>query len=345
MDNYRFGFNGKEMDNEVKGTGSQYDYGFRIYDSRIGKFLSVDPLFASYPWFTPYQFAGNSPTWAIDLDGLETHIVTYRTNDDGSVTTTVTAYTTSNGNRYDIGLDHDRTESPTADEVWIRTIDAKGNVALTRADRGLNDNERSILFNGAKSSNTVDPNDQNIKPGPPTFDFVNGDQTMKSLPIRERVTVTNFTMAADPQTIKLPGSNPQKGAVVQQAKQKIDPPPTSIDVRFQTNSTVILNESAVKNEFLKIAESAKRNPNMTICFRVGTGASVDKIKGNQLVGNGDGTEADRNSWTLDQLMTQRAMKITSMLISTGVPANQIRPLIPYHREGQNVKFSYKQKNG
>lgn len=68
---YRFGFNGKESDDEVSGSGNQYDYGFRIYNPRIGKFLSVDPLFRSYPWYTPYQFAGNQPIAAIDLDGLE----------------------------------------------------------------------------------------------------------------------------------------------------------------------------------------------------------------------------------------------------------------------------------
>ena len=55
---YRFGFNGKENDNEVKGDGNQQDYGFRIYDPRLGKFLSVDPLTKKYPWYTPYQFAG-----------------------------------------------------------------------------------------------------------------------------------------------------------------------------------------------------------------------------------------------------------------------------------------------
>ncbi len=42
--NYRFGFNGKENDNEVKGTGNQIDYGERIYDPRLGRFLSIDPL-------------------------------------------------------------------------------------------------------------------------------------------------------------------------------------------------------------------------------------------------------------------------------------------------------------
>ncbi len=69
---YRYGFNGKENDNEVKGVeGSQQDYGFRIYDPRLGKFLSVDPLTKSYPWYSPYQFAGNKPIWAMDLDGKE----------------------------------------------------------------------------------------------------------------------------------------------------------------------------------------------------------------------------------------------------------------------------------
>jgi RHS repeat-associated protein len=68
---HRYGFNGKEMDNGVKGEGVQYDYGFRIYDARIARFLSVDPLTKSYPELTPYQFASNSPIAAIDLDGLE----------------------------------------------------------------------------------------------------------------------------------------------------------------------------------------------------------------------------------------------------------------------------------
>jgi hypothetical protein len=43
----------------------------RIYNPSIGKFLSVDPLTKSYPWYTPYQFAGNKPIAFIDLDGLE----------------------------------------------------------------------------------------------------------------------------------------------------------------------------------------------------------------------------------------------------------------------------------
>jgi RHS repeat-associated protein len=68
---YRYGFNGQENDNEIKGTGNQQDYGMRIYDPRLGRFLSVDPIAKDYPWYTPYQFAGNMPIRYIDLDGLE----------------------------------------------------------------------------------------------------------------------------------------------------------------------------------------------------------------------------------------------------------------------------------
>ena len=74
---YRFGFNGKEDDNDLKGIGNSIDYTKRIYDPRLGRFLSVDPLFSKYPWYTPYQFAGNKPIWAADLDGLEELIKTF----------------------------------------------------------------------------------------------------------------------------------------------------------------------------------------------------------------------------------------------------------------------------
>ena len=66
---YRYGFNGKENDNEAKGEGNQQDYGFRIYDGRLGRFISIDPLQTKYPSLSPYQYCANSPTNAKDPDG------------------------------------------------------------------------------------------------------------------------------------------------------------------------------------------------------------------------------------------------------------------------------------
>jgi RHS repeat-associated protein len=67
---YRFGFNGKGKDKNISSL-TAYDYGFRIYNPAIGKFLSVDPISRNYPMLTPYQFSSNSPIANIDLDGKE----------------------------------------------------------------------------------------------------------------------------------------------------------------------------------------------------------------------------------------------------------------------------------
>lgn len=68
---YRYGFNGKENDGELKGDGLFQDYGFRAYDQRLGRFFSVDPLTGEYPWNSVYCFAENDVVRSIDLDGLE----------------------------------------------------------------------------------------------------------------------------------------------------------------------------------------------------------------------------------------------------------------------------------
>ena len=70
--NYRYGFNGKEQDTAINGSGVDYDYGFRIYDARVGRFYSIDPLQKKYPSETPYHFCGNNPTNYADKDGRDT---------------------------------------------------------------------------------------------------------------------------------------------------------------------------------------------------------------------------------------------------------------------------------
>ena len=66
---YRYGFNGKEKDDNLGGQTS-YDYGFRIYNPGIGKFLSVDPLASEMPSWSPYNFVFNNPVRLIDPVGL-----------------------------------------------------------------------------------------------------------------------------------------------------------------------------------------------------------------------------------------------------------------------------------
>jgi len=62
-----FGFNGQEKTNEVYGEGNAYDFGARIYDPRICRWMSVDPV--SKPYESPYIGMGNNPIFYVDYSG------------------------------------------------------------------------------------------------------------------------------------------------------------------------------------------------------------------------------------------------------------------------------------
>jgi RHS repeat-associated protein len=63
----KFKFNGKEEQKEL-GLG-WYDYGARMYMPEIGRWPRIDPKAELYFQITPYAYAANTPTNAIDPDG------------------------------------------------------------------------------------------------------------------------------------------------------------------------------------------------------------------------------------------------------------------------------------
>ncbi len=69
--NYRFGFNGMERDNDISGQGNNLDFGARIYNSRLGRWMVTDPLEKSYPGVSSFNYASNSPTSMMDSDGMD----------------------------------------------------------------------------------------------------------------------------------------------------------------------------------------------------------------------------------------------------------------------------------
>ncbi len=69
-DIYRFGFNGKEKDNDISGEGNIIAFEARIYDARLCRFFSCDPLESDFPWQSPYLFASNCPIALIDYLGM-----------------------------------------------------------------------------------------------------------------------------------------------------------------------------------------------------------------------------------------------------------------------------------
>jgi RHS repeat-associated protein len=69
---YRYGFQGQEKDDEIKGEGNSLNYTFRMHDPRVGRFFARDPLEKYYAEQTPYQFSSNAPIHARELEGCET---------------------------------------------------------------------------------------------------------------------------------------------------------------------------------------------------------------------------------------------------------------------------------
>ncbi|MBL4753100.1 MAG: DUF4329 domain-containing protein [Flavobacteriales bacterium] len=67
---YQYGYNEMEQDFSFHNAdGESYDFGARMYDSRLGRFMSTDPREREYQNLSPYLFAGNNPIRYIDVDG------------------------------------------------------------------------------------------------------------------------------------------------------------------------------------------------------------------------------------------------------------------------------------
>jgi len=108
---YLFGFNGKEKDDEItqgQYPGSHLNFMFRIYDSRIGRFLSVDPLSSNFPWNSSYAFAENRVIDGGDLEGKEWEKKTFvDPNGVTNVTYTVKLKVVNNSKLLSVRLDQE----------------------------------------------------------------------------------------------------------------------------------------------------------------------------------------------------------------------------------------------
>lgn len=66
---YRYGFNGKENEDEIAGNNNDLDFGARIYDSRLGRWFSMDPINENNIDNSPYTSFENNPIFYLDPDG------------------------------------------------------------------------------------------------------------------------------------------------------------------------------------------------------------------------------------------------------------------------------------
>jgi RHS repeat-associated protein len=66
---YRYGFNSKEKEGDIKGKENAYDFGDRIFDPQLGRWLSVDVAAKSAPGWTPFRFGFDNPINFKDPNG------------------------------------------------------------------------------------------------------------------------------------------------------------------------------------------------------------------------------------------------------------------------------------
>jgi len=170
---YRYGFNGKEKDDEVKGVGNSYDFGARIHDSRLGRWLSIDPLSAEYAPISPYTFALNNPIIFVDSDGQEVigadgKPVTYTKGENGTINWSANA-TEDIKTLGNILLS---TENGT--ELWTNMSEHNREIHMHLAETGDGDKDTPAIINHHKSARIVKE-----KGGAIMGEIVNGAQFRK----------------------------------------------------------------------------------------------------------------------------------------------------------------------
>ena len=65
---YRYGYTGHEKENDL--TEGVYTTEYRLLDTRLGRWMSVDPLFTEYPDMSSYNYCGGNPMVSVDPSGL-----------------------------------------------------------------------------------------------------------------------------------------------------------------------------------------------------------------------------------------------------------------------------------
>ncbi|GAO44442.1 hypothetical protein FPE01S_03_04790 [Flavihumibacter petaseus NBRC 106054] len=329
---YRYGFNGKEMDNEISGSGNKYDYGFRIYNPRIGKFLSVDPLTQSFPWYTPFQFAGNKPVIAIDLDGLEEIVVSNYYNSKNMLEETVitTLTDTKTGKLVNMKLKKDNGNFIARQNILVRNVRYDGSTtyshqtSLTESQVNIVTKAKKILIDPKNSSWSV------------SFGSEDGDGGESSESLRKNY---NTKFKLNSQSSKDVRIEPVTKEAEELPKKEISSPP-------------VLKEVSSNIEFWPSTASVKGSVSEEISsiFDYVSKSSTYEIV---IFGNAGGTPSDnfksQAPWlarlnghkTLGDLALHRAAEIKRKLVDAGLDPKKIQIKLGDPQVGWNVDYKIK----
>jgi RHS repeat-associated protein len=175
---YRYGFQGQENDPEVKGKGNSVNYKYRMHDPRVGRFFAIDPLAATFPFWSPYAFSGNQVIHSVELEGLET---SYNLNfAEGTVTTSGKVITIAQyylikeeykGTILEGGTTN--TNDGTHLNVQVKKVYATGRVSYSPAVIVMSADDVYQKCNVEVVTNTMIPGTPNLKTMVPQYDGLN----------------------------------------------------------------------------------------------------------------------------------------------------------------------------
>jgi len=132
---FRYGFNNKEKDDEISGSGNSYNFESRMQNPRLGKTLSMDAKAGKYSFISPYSFAGNNPLIFLDADGKDLiHYINVILM-DGTTVTVATKRFVNNTNtvhaHYSEGEQQGNPHVYFTDEKIVTTYDMRTNTKTT----------------------------------------------------------------------------------------------------------------------------------------------------------------------------------------------------------------------
>jgi len=301
---YRFGFQGQEKDDEITGVfGSNLSFDFRIYDSRIGRFLSNDPLGKLYPWNSPYSFSENDVIRAIDLEGAEKYFITNFYNEFGEVTKTKIRTFHYNNKILDAGF-----KSNNTNEIAI-IFHLNENDNTQRAPKQFS----SDIVNYNVVFNDQIPSQRLIKD---FGGFINGNDQK----LFDEVEILEYSYS---------WHKPFSASRIEKGDKLI-----AYNL-FKGGTNTFYDEKWVSGQVQNIVEYMKRNKNATITIKGHTGSSEgtdpEGIDTNYDIStsiNGSNTfvifEGKGYTATHGGLMDLRSATIKSLLVKRGIDSSRIK---------------------
>ncbi len=315
---YRYKFNGKERIYEINGRYHQYDYGMRIYDDRLGRFFSVDPLTSSYPYYTPYQFAGNTPIQAIDLDGLEEWVVTRWYDKDQNVAK-IRIFTVvdnkNKANHVNLHFKNKGDELAKGNKVLYLNLNAGTDKVFSPPTFGnaLSKEERELFESNKKNTTSDDANYWTLAPGYKNYRTAEYDNL--NAKFTEYNAFGQFKVTP-----------PQKPEAIKETNNY----GSSIDFWPSTASTKGSVQSEV-NSILGLVKG-KSDYSITILGNFNGAANESFNTKANILSRANGYK------TYGDLALARANEIKGLLIDAGVDASKIKTQLGNPQGGMNANY-------